>query len=238
MGSITSTIDTAFRDYEVADDPTSGPNDPVKAQVRAMGPLIEYAIARAGLGALVSDAKATAAELSLVPKDGAVALVYADPDDAQNDLWLKVGDPGEGEWENTGSLHSIMDALGLPYVEGAAEAATEAAASAGEAQAIATQLPITAQAYVNQMDEVLQDVTAIAPTLIIGQVEPTSERVVLWFKEAAGTNFASLMIRDAPFQDTAPPVAISDTEPVTPEASLWFRTNGTDVATLFVKEIG
>lgn len=156
MGSIKQTLDTAFRDFEVAGDPSSGIYEPEKAYIRALGPLLEFAIARAGLGALVSDAKASAAQLSLAAKDKAVALVFADDSDGNNDLWIKTGAPGVGAWENTGALQGIMGGLGGPYLDGAEQSATAAgqyaeAAEGAQASASASEFAamLAAQAAAN-----------------------------------------------------------------------------------------
>lgn len=140
MGSIRDIIDTAFRDYEVASDPASGVYEPEKALIRALGPLLEYAIGRAGLGALVSDAKPTADQLSLAAKDKAVALVYADTDDTANDLWVKSGAPGAGAWTNTGALHSIVGDLGDAALAQAQQIVTEVNGAVEEARGYAETL--------------------------------------------------------------------------------------------------
>lgn len=64
MGSIRQTLDTAFRDYEVANDPASGIYEPEKAKIRALGPLLEYELAKNGLSAEAAFEAARAADLA------------------------------------------------------------------------------------------------------------------------------------------------------------------------------
>lgn len=165
MGSIRTTIDNAWRDYEGA--PGSDLNKPNKAAIRALGPLLEFSIARAGLSALLSDVRATSAELPLSAKDGAVALVFADPDEGASDLWRKVGAPGAGTWENTGALASAMEGLGSGYLDGASEAASSAADSeqaAGASETAAAQSALAAQMIADSIARY-----AIAGPLISGE---------------------------------------------------------------------
>lgn len=44
MGAIATAFDSAFRDYNTAGVPSSGPRKPVKSEIRALGPVIEAAL--------------------------------------------------------------------------------------------------------------------------------------------------------------------------------------------------
>lgn len=130
MGAISDAFSSAFRNFLVDGIPASGDNEVIKAEARALGPLIEQAIGTVGLGA-VGTAKTTKALLDadLAHPAGTTALVYADSTDANNDLYVKSGASGAGSWANTGALHLIMEALGQPYVDAAEAAADEAVAT-------------------------------------------------------------------------------------------------------------
>lgn len=150
MGTITDSIAAAFRDFVSDGVPSSGLHEPIKADIRALGPLIETAIGNAGLGALVSVTKTTKALLDadLAHAADTVALVYADATDANNDLYVKTGASGAGAWTLTSVLHAAVAALfadplqqaqswaegpgepGGPGTKSAKEHAEDAAASA------------------------------------------------------------------------------------------------------------
>jgi lysophospholipase L1-like esterase len=119
MGLITDRFATAWRDYVTENVPASGAFEPVKSEIRALGPLIETAVSTAGLGALVDVVYATRAELDadLAHDAGTTGLVYADPDDANNDLYVKAGASGAGAWTLTTALHGIVAGLAQPYVD-------------------------------------------------------------------------------------------------------------------------
>lgn len=130
MGAVANAFATAFRDFVTDGIPASGANESVKAQIRAIGPILENALANAGLGALVGVVKATKSNLDadLAHAANTVALVYGDSTDANNDLYTKSGSSGSGSWTNTGILHGIMATLGQPYVDDAEAAAVLAQA--------------------------------------------------------------------------------------------------------------
>lgn len=129
MGSITDTINGAFRDFQTDGVSSSGAHDVVKSEVRAVGPLIEAAIANAAFGALVDLTKDTKANLDadLAHAANTIALVYADATDANNDLYIKSGSSGAGAWANTNIIHDAIAAAGSGILEGA-EAAADIAA--------------------------------------------------------------------------------------------------------------
>jgi len=113
MGTITDAINSAWRDYVTAGVAATGPNEPAKSEIRAIGPLIESAIATAGLGALVDVVKDTRANLNadLAHAADTVALVYGDATDSNNDLYVKVGASDSGSWTNTGALRSVVESI-------------------------------------------------------------------------------------------------------------------------------
>lgn len=119
MGDITDQIDYAFRDFNTDGVAASGDHEILKSDVREVGPLIESAIANTALGALVSVAYATKAGLDadLAHDAGAVAVVYADASDSNNDLYVKTGVSGAGGWTNTGIIHGSVDALAQQYAD-------------------------------------------------------------------------------------------------------------------------
>ena len=152
MAAITTTFANVWRDFVTAGVTASGLHEPVKAEIRAIGPLIEAAIGTVGIGALVDVVYATRAALNanLVPAANSVGLVYADPTDANNDLYVKVGGSGVGSWTLTSALHDIVEGLAQeiiaeviaatvePLVDDAQAAAVSAAASAGLATSAAS----------------------------------------------------------------------------------------------------
>lgn len=131
MGAIVEAVSSAFRDFVTEGVASSGLHEPVKSEIRAIGPLIEDAIGKAGLGSLVDVVKTTRALLDadLAHPANTVALVYADATQANNDLYVKTGASGAGGWTLTGALHGVIDVLAGPYVD-AAEAARDAALAA------------------------------------------------------------------------------------------------------------
>lgn len=122
MGNIVDAINTVWRDYVTENVPASGAHEPEKPNIRAIGPLIESAIADAALGALVSVVKDTRDNLNadLAHAADTVALVYGDALDTNNDLYVKVGASGSGSWTNTGALRKTALALAAPSIESVA----------------------------------------------------------------------------------------------------------------------
>jgi len=131
MGSIVTQFASVYRDYITDGVPASGPHDPVKSEIRAIGATIENALGTLSLGS-VSVTKDTRAHLNadLAHAADTVALVYADATDANNDIYVKVGSSGSGSWTLTGILHLAIGGLAQPYVDDAQAAAAAAAAAA------------------------------------------------------------------------------------------------------------
>ena len=136
-----------------------GDGDVDKADVRAIGPLIEAAIGAVGLSGLIAArfatlAAANAGSGSLDYAAGSVALIYADPTSANNDLAVKTGASGTGSWTPTTTIHDAISGLAQPFVDlahawanghlpggagtkSAKEYADDAAASAGSLGGVA-----------------------------------------------------------------------------------------------------
>jgi len=110
MGAVIEQFNRAFRDFNTDGIAASGLAQVDKADARAIGPIIEQAVAQVGLGALISARFATlaAANASLAYSDGAVAIVYADPTTANNDLIVKVGASGTGNWAVSGVISQLV----------------------------------------------------------------------------------------------------------------------------------
>jgi hypothetical protein len=110
MGAVIEQFNRAFRDFNTDGVAASGLAEVDKADARAIGPIIEQAVAKVGLGALISARFATlaAANANLAYPDGAVAIVYADPTTSNNDLAVKVGASGTGNWAPSGIIAGII----------------------------------------------------------------------------------------------------------------------------------
>lgn len=134
MGEIKDKYASVFRDFSTDGVESSGDHEPVKSEIREIGPMLETAIGNAALGALVDVVYATRAELDadLAHAAETVALVYADATETNNDLYIKSGASGSGSWTLTSALHDIIGTLSQPYVDNAqaAQAAAEAASIA------------------------------------------------------------------------------------------------------------
>lgn len=116
MGTISNQIKTAFRDFVTQGVSSSGPHEVVKAEVRAIGPLIEAALGAVSLSSVdvIKDTRANLNADLAYPAD-AVALVYGDATDANNDLYIKVGASGSGSWTLTSNLHDIIEGIAKPF---------------------------------------------------------------------------------------------------------------------------
>lgn len=117
MGEIKDQFASVYRDFSVDGVAASGVNEPLKSELRALGPLIEQAIGTMGLGSMVDVAYATRAALDadLAHDAGSVGLVYADATGANNDLYVKTGASGAGAWTLTSAIHDILAGLTAGY---------------------------------------------------------------------------------------------------------------------------
>ena len=137
MGAITTSFATAWRDFATAGVMASGLHEPLKGQIREIGPLIETALARGALGGLVQVTYATRAALDadLAHPPGTVGLVTADAIDANNDIYTKTGISGAGSWTLGTAFHDILQGIVQPQVNTAAASAITAQDSASIAAA-------------------------------------------------------------------------------------------------------
>jgi lysophospholipase L1-like esterase len=193
MGDIVTAFSNAFRDFKMDGVDSSGRYKPEKAAIRTIGLLIEAAISRAGLGSLVDVMHPTelALDADLAHDANTVALVYADPTSAKNDLYLKTGASGAGAWNNTGALHSIITSIAQPSID---------AAQAAAALAQANGLAFYVDAPVND--------DGIIP------IEIDQDGRILRGVYANGTPFNPQLFVDAPMDDSGlKPFLISDDTP-------------------------
>jgi hypothetical protein len=147
MGDIKNKFDLVYRDFETDGVPTSGLREPHKSEIREIGPIIEKAIASTSLGSMLAVTKTTRLLLDAdrAYPASSVALVFADPLDANNDLYIKVGASGSGSWTLTNILHTAIAGVVAgkvteqvtPLVAAAAGSAQTATDKAGEANASA-----------------------------------------------------------------------------------------------------
>lgn len=174
MGTIANAFNGAFRDYTTAGVPASGDHEPVKSEIRGVGPVIETAIAAAALGSAASVVKTTRALLyaDLAYVAGTVASVYADPTEAFNDLYVKSGASGAGAWTPTNLLHNIVSAT-LAASGGKYVYLNRTGLSTGDAIAVTSQGGLAVTAY-NERDlyvfNVLDANTVENPTLNINGI--------------------------------------------------------------------
>lgn len=121
MGAIKDKSDQTYRDFATAGVASSGPHNPSKADQRALGALIETEMAKAALAGMLSAvfdtlADANAGGGSLDYEDGAIALISADADPANNGLAIKSGASGAGTWVPSPALQNIVQILTDPVV--------------------------------------------------------------------------------------------------------------------------
>lgn len=113
MGVITDLFARIFRDFVIEGIPSSGINEPDKAEIRSLGASIEQAIALVGMGGLIGTVQTTAAALAadLAHDAGTLGLVWADPASVANDIYIKSGASGTGSWTATNLIQSIATSL-------------------------------------------------------------------------------------------------------------------------------
>lgn len=133
MGTVADAFANIYRDWATDGLPASGANEPEKAEIRALGELIESMFG-VSLGT-VSTTKSTKALLDadLTWAANSTALVYADATEENNDLYVKSGGSGSGSWSNTGRIHAAIEAAAQGVL-------TEAAGYAATAEGAATAL--------------------------------------------------------------------------------------------------
>lgn len=120
-----------YRDSATEGVPATGDHEPDKAAIRAIGPLLDTALAAlAATKVDVSKASRALLEADLAWPANSIGLVTADPVPANNDLYVKSGASGAGAWTLTSSLSIAIASRAQPYVDAAATSAASAAASA------------------------------------------------------------------------------------------------------------
>jgi hypothetical protein len=157
MGTIADVISAAWRDYVTDGVPASGAHEPVKSEIRDIGPVIESAISAVGLSGLADVAYATRAELDadLDHVADSRGLVYADATDANNDLYVKVGASGAGSWTLTTIIHDIIGGLAQPYVD-LAEAWAEGTEPGGPGTKSAMEHAADAEVFADEADDAVE----------------------------------------------------------------------------------
>lgn len=194
MGTIKDQIDTAFRDFATDGVATSGAHEVIKSEVRAIGPLIESAVANAGLGSLLEVIYSTKAGLDadLAHAANTVALVYGDATDANNDLYVKVGASGSGSWTNTGALHSIIEGIAQPYVDAADAIGDEVQAALDAVGTSITEVAVALSAF-PVVEKYKEPTGSGSPSIFraISWTSGTTYRVRLLAK-AAGRSFLNI----------------------------------------------
>jgi hypothetical protein len=124
MGAITTLINSVYRDYATDGVPGSGPNPPLKSEIRAIGPVIEavttgleseIAVLRASqVGGVIGYDTQAHLYADLVHAAGIIAEVFSDADPTKNGVYIKVGASGAGSWSlqaGVESRQSITDDL-------------------------------------------------------------------------------------------------------------------------------
>jgi hypothetical protein len=104
MGLISQLANSAWRDSFTLGQPSSGVNDPVKAQIRAVLAQVDASISDLALFATIGIIEPNLAALNanLVPAAGTGAIVWDDSTAANNGIYVKNGGTGTGSWTNTG----------------------------------------------------------------------------------------------------------------------------------------
>lgn len=122
MSAIEDEFNSAFRDYEIDGSAASGVHEPVKSEIRAIGPVIASALTYVGTIGGISVAHATYAELAadLVHTTGTLALVYDDPDNALVGVYVMNLTISPTAWTMTDFPWGAVSANLQTYVDQAA----------------------------------------------------------------------------------------------------------------------
>lgn len=111
-----------YRAYETPGVPASGPHQPVKAEIRAWGTLIEALGTGGGPGLGYTTLAVATADLAHA--EGVLSIVYADAVAANNGLYKKIGGSGVGSWSRIGDLPNSIVRLTVTGGTGDAIVAT------------------------------------------------------------------------------------------------------------------
>lgn len=179
MGSILSAFTAAWRDYVSDGVESSGEHQPNKADLRALGSVIEAALGVLQLGGMADIHKDTRANLEadLAHAANTVALVYNDATDANNDFYIKSGASGSGSWTKTTILADAVGGASAATLTAAAASATAAAASAVDA---ANYAAVSRNKLINLGEAQAQDVATAAKTgfLMTSITSPATRRTI------------------------------------------------------------
>lgn len=156
--SIATIAATVYRMFNVSGLPSSGDHEPEKSEIIELFTVVDAALGAIGLSGSVGVIRSSRAILDgyLTPPSDTLALVYADPEPANNDFYLKVGGPGTGTWQKlgltitpalSGQIAEIIAAYENIDAQVAAAEASAASALASEIDAEAAAL--AAAAYAN-----------------------------------------------------------------------------------------
>lgn len=132
MGRLTEIYENDYRDNNTNGVAESGLYDPPKSALRRHGAEIEEAIALVGAAGLADHSFATKAEADTAAAgyaDDIKVLVFADPDQAKNDIWI-VASGALVLTGTNGIVHDVIAVLAQPHVDAANGYADDAAASA------------------------------------------------------------------------------------------------------------
>jgi len=123
MGQIKDGFDQVWRDFTMDGVLASGHWEPRKRDIRPLGSVIESAINNIGVSGLATVRYPTRAELDadLAHAPDTVALVFADPSTANNDLYVKTGESGAGAWSLTTVIHDIIGGSSQAYIDEASK---------------------------------------------------------------------------------------------------------------------
>lgn len=106
MGAVQNAFDLAFRDYVLNGVPGSGANEPIKAEIRAIGAVIEQFIGTVGVSDSIYE---TVADGIAATTDGELFLVVSpDPEVAFADLYKNVAGVGVYQDQSIPSTASII----------------------------------------------------------------------------------------------------------------------------------
>jgi hypothetical protein len=177
MGVIVDLSEYAFRDFVVPNLPVSGEHEPDKADIRAIFPAIESALADIGLMGAIAYAYPTVDEMnaaaadSPAPQVNDLALVYLDPVAANNGVWVLTG--SSPAWEQTAF---ISPAAILEAIDAAAAAAILSMTEAQED--LSAQIAADGAAALTALEYTTKTVPASETDVVIDDLDRTVEATI------------------------------------------------------------